>query len=221
MRAPRYEPSRGERDASRRLRRAVGLGPLLLTVAVAGCAGGPPPELGFGSRVRVRVDRSPGVRVVEGFLRSVSDDSLALDPVGPEQRLAIPRSALRSLEIYGTNPSADRAVETAAELGFAAGSIAAHAARPAERDEEDDGTSLGEFAAGLLGALVVGGATSLATGGGGSQWHTIPVSRLDALTRGRAEGPVTISLPGSAVESAGRVRGPGFDSDAAPDLDSG
>jgi len=169
--------------------------------------------------VRVQVEGSPRARIVDGFLRSVSDDSLVVDPVGPEHQLAIARAALRSLEIYGPSQSADRAVETAAGLGYAAGSLAARVARHDEV-KDDDETSFGEFAAGLLGALVVGGATSLATGGGGDAWHTIPVARLDALTGGRPDGPVTISLPGSARDGMQRHRGPGPDRDSMPDLDS-
>jgi len=191
----------------------------MLSAVAAGCVGGPPPELGIGSRVRVQVEGSPRARIVDGFLRSVSDDSLVVDPAGPEHQLAIARAALRTLEVYGPSPSADRTVETAAGLGYAAGSLAARAARH-DGVEDDDETSLGEFAAGLLGALVVGGATSLGTGGGGDLWHTIPVSRLHAVTGGRPDGPVTISLPGSARDGVERHRGPGPDRDSMPDLDS-
>lgn len=210
-RARRVAPTRFARPAPAIL--------LLLTAAPAGCAGGPPPELGPGSRVRVRVDAVPAAWIAEGFLRAVTDDSLVLDPVGPRTTLSLPRASLRSLEVFGSSPGKDQAIETAAEIGFAAGALAARAARrdDDEDDDEDRGRSLGELAAGLLGGLLVGGVTSLVTGGGGEVWHAIPVSRLDALTRGRHDGPVTISLP----DASGGASRPAVEPDSVLDLDSG
>ena len=78
---------------------------------------------------------------------------------------------------------------------------------------------LGELAAGYLGVLAVGGATRLVTGGG-DEWHTMPVSRLVALTRGRHEGRVTISLPAPVAEDEAPVPGPGTTPDSVLGLDS-
>ena len=72
---------------------------------------------------------------------------------------------------------------------------------------------------GYPGVLVVGAATRLVTGGC-DEWHTSPGSRLDAPTRGRHEGPVTISLPAPVAEDEGPVPGPDTTPDSVPDLDS-
>jgi len=219
MRCTTSRPIRRRRTASPRPWRGAGLEARLFGIARGACAGGPAPELGIGSRVRVRVDLPPRGRTVDGFLHSVSDDSLVLDPLGPVQRIAIPRASLRSLEVCGPDPADERTVQTASEIGCAAGVIAAAASRDGNDDEKDNSTSLGELAAGYLGVLVVGGATRLVTGGG-DEWHTIPVSRLDALTRGRHDGPVTISLPAPVAEDEAPAPGPDTQPDSVVDLES-
>ncbi len=211
----------GGRGPSPRTRRAAGLGLLLVAVGAAGCAGGPPPELGVGCRVRVRVDEKPRAWVADGFLLAVTADSLVLDPVGPGRRLAIPRRALGSLEVHGASASDEQALDTAWELGRAAGSLAVHdpEADDEDEDDEEDHESIAEFAAGIVGGVVVGGVTRLVVGDPANKWHEVPLSFLDALIRARDDGPVTVSLPGPDSEGPGVE--PRSDPDSIPDLDSG